>query len=205
MTNSGWQCSNQLVEGWTLPGFVSPPDTFSSPNMLGSNGVRPWGVRLLFNSSKHFCCKLSQSQAWHLWRRWVDLATRDFHMGSLQDPTLVWKVWKHLTTTQSHLCWFDCISGLEFGLEQKDHLHELPSGVMIFLQSALAINLKYKLACQPGPNEENNLTTLGKNQEHPIVNRTIYKIVLSLFWVRRTVSAIGPSTWVASKPLYIII
>ena len=45
VTNSGWQCSNQLVEGWTLPGFVSPPDTFSSPNLLGSNGVCPWGVR----------------------------------------------------------------------------------------------------------------------------------------------------------------
>ena len=48
VTDSGWQCSNQLVEGWTLPGFVSPPDSFSSPNLLGSNGVRPWGVRLLF-------------------------------------------------------------------------------------------------------------------------------------------------------------
>ena len=45
VTDSGWQCSNQLVEGWTLPGFVSPPDSFSSPNLLGSNGVRPWGVR----------------------------------------------------------------------------------------------------------------------------------------------------------------
>ena len=48
VTNSGWQCSNQLVEGWTLPGFVPPPNTFSSPNLLGSNGVKPWGVRLSF-------------------------------------------------------------------------------------------------------------------------------------------------------------
>merc|ERR1712037_299794 len=45
VTNSVWQCSDQLVEGWTLPGFVPPPDTFSSPNVLGSNGVAPWRVR----------------------------------------------------------------------------------------------------------------------------------------------------------------
>ena len=48
-SGSGWQCSDQLVEGWPLPGFVPPPDTFSSPNLLGSNGVAPWGVRLLFS------------------------------------------------------------------------------------------------------------------------------------------------------------
>merc|ERR1712212_186839 len=45
VTDSGWQCSDQMVEGWTLTGFVPPPDTFSSPNSLGSNGVAPWGVR----------------------------------------------------------------------------------------------------------------------------------------------------------------
>ena len=48
VTNSVWQCSDQMVEGWTLPGFVPPPDTFSAPNLLGSNGVAPWGVRLFF-------------------------------------------------------------------------------------------------------------------------------------------------------------
>ena len=48
VTNSVWQCSDQMVEGWTLPGFVPPPDTFSSPNVLGSNGVAPWRVRLFF-------------------------------------------------------------------------------------------------------------------------------------------------------------
>ena len=51
-SGSGWQCSDQLVEGWPLPGFVPPPDTFSSPNLLGSNGVAPWGVRLLFSLLK---------------------------------------------------------------------------------------------------------------------------------------------------------
>ena len=48
VTNSGWQCYNQMVEEWTLPGFVPPPDTFSSPKLLGSNGVAPWGVRSFF-------------------------------------------------------------------------------------------------------------------------------------------------------------
>ena len=48
VTNSIWQCSDQMVEGWTLPGFVPPPSTFSSPNVLGSNGVAPWRVRLFF-------------------------------------------------------------------------------------------------------------------------------------------------------------
>ena len=51
VTNSGWQCSHQLVDGWTLPGFLPPPDTFSSPNMLGSNGVAPWGVRFVSSIS----------------------------------------------------------------------------------------------------------------------------------------------------------
>merc|ERR1712203_610828 len=45
VTNSDWQCSDQMAEGWTLPDFMGPPDTFSSPNLLGSNGVAPWGVR----------------------------------------------------------------------------------------------------------------------------------------------------------------
>merc|ERR1719228_2807746 len=45
VTNSDWQCSDKLIEGWTLPAFVPPPDTFSSPKLLGSNGVAPWGVR----------------------------------------------------------------------------------------------------------------------------------------------------------------
>ena len=48
VTNSGWQCSGQMVEGWTLPGFVPTPDMFSSPKLLGSNGVAPWGVRSFF-------------------------------------------------------------------------------------------------------------------------------------------------------------
>ena len=47
-TGPSWRCANQLVEGWTQPDFVSPPDVFSSPNILGNNGVHPWGVRLPF-------------------------------------------------------------------------------------------------------------------------------------------------------------
>ena len=56
VTSSSWQCSDQLVEGWTLPGFVPPPDTFASPALLGNNGVNPWGVRfnqIVVQSVKH--------------------------------------------------------------------------------------------------------------------------------------------------------
>jgi len=45
VTGSTWQCSNQMVDGWTQPGFVPPQGTFSQPTLLGSNGVDPWGVR----------------------------------------------------------------------------------------------------------------------------------------------------------------
>ena len=49
VTGTSWQCSDQLVDGWTLPGFVPPPDTFASPDLLGNNGVNPWGVRFVSN------------------------------------------------------------------------------------------------------------------------------------------------------------
>ena len=45
-TGPSWRCASQLVEDWTQPEFVSPPGVFSPPNILGNNGVRPWGVRL---------------------------------------------------------------------------------------------------------------------------------------------------------------
>merc|ERR550517_2075230 len=44
-TDSSWRCSSEVIEGWTQPGFVFPPDTFPSANTLGNNGVQPWGVR----------------------------------------------------------------------------------------------------------------------------------------------------------------
>ena len=47
VTGSTWQCSNQMVDGWTQPGFVPPQGTFSQPTLLGGNGVDPWGVRFL--------------------------------------------------------------------------------------------------------------------------------------------------------------
>ena len=40
-----WQCAEEPVAGWTMPGFMAPPDTFSTAKRLGANGVRPWGVR----------------------------------------------------------------------------------------------------------------------------------------------------------------
>ena len=45
-TDSSWRCSSEVIEGWTQPDFVFPPDTFPSANTLGNNGVAPWGVRL---------------------------------------------------------------------------------------------------------------------------------------------------------------
>ena len=45
-TGPSWQCASQLVENWTQPDFVFPPNVFSSPKILGNNGVSPWGVRL---------------------------------------------------------------------------------------------------------------------------------------------------------------
>ena len=50
VTGTNWQCSDQLVDGWTLPGFVPPPDTFAPPDLLGKNGVNPWGVRFISKS-----------------------------------------------------------------------------------------------------------------------------------------------------------
>jgi len=41
-TDSSWRCSNEVIEGWTQPGFVFPPDTFASANTLGNNTVSPW-------------------------------------------------------------------------------------------------------------------------------------------------------------------
>ena len=45
-TGLSWRCASQLVEDWTQPEFVSPPGVFSPPNILGNNGIHPWGVRL---------------------------------------------------------------------------------------------------------------------------------------------------------------
>ena len=41
-----WQCSSVYVDGWTLPGFDPPPNTFADASSEGTNGVAPWGVRL---------------------------------------------------------------------------------------------------------------------------------------------------------------
>ena len=45
-TGPSWQCASQPVENWIQPEFVPPPNVFSSPKILGNNGVDPWGVRL---------------------------------------------------------------------------------------------------------------------------------------------------------------
>ena len=50
VTGTSWQCSDQLVDGWTLSGFLPPPDTFAPPDLLGKNGVNPWGVRFISKS-----------------------------------------------------------------------------------------------------------------------------------------------------------
>jgi hypothetical protein len=44
-TDQSWQCSSVYVDGWTLPGFIPPPNTFGNANSLGPNGVAPWGLR----------------------------------------------------------------------------------------------------------------------------------------------------------------
>jgi len=41
-TDSSWRCSNEVIEGWTQPDFVFPPDTFASAKTLGNNTVSPW-------------------------------------------------------------------------------------------------------------------------------------------------------------------
>ena len=41
-TDSSWRCSSEVIEGWTQPGFVFPPDTFATANTLGNNSVSPW-------------------------------------------------------------------------------------------------------------------------------------------------------------------
>ena len=43
-TDSSWRCSSEVIEGWTQPGFVFPPDTFASANTLGDNTVSHWPV-----------------------------------------------------------------------------------------------------------------------------------------------------------------
>ena len=45
-TDAYWQCSSVYVDGWTLPGFDPPPNTFADASSEGTNGVAPWGVRL---------------------------------------------------------------------------------------------------------------------------------------------------------------
>ena len=45
-TDTSWQCSGVPVTNWTLPGFVSPPNTFANALNGGKNGVRPWNFRL---------------------------------------------------------------------------------------------------------------------------------------------------------------
>ena len=44
-TDAYWQCSSVYVDGWTLPGFVAPPNTFADANSKGTNGAAPWGQR----------------------------------------------------------------------------------------------------------------------------------------------------------------
>jgi len=44
-TDTSWQCSGVPVTNWTLPGFVSPPNTFANALNGGKNGVAPWRRR----------------------------------------------------------------------------------------------------------------------------------------------------------------
>jgi len=41
-TGTAWRCSGTVIEGWTQPGFVFPPDTFPSANTLGNRSVSDW-------------------------------------------------------------------------------------------------------------------------------------------------------------------
>ena len=41
-TGTAWRCSSEVIEGWTQPDFVFPPDTFASAKILGNNTVSPW-------------------------------------------------------------------------------------------------------------------------------------------------------------------
>merc|ERR1711936_843514 len=41
-TDTFWRCSSKMIEDWTKPSFVYPPETFASPKILGNNdGARP--------------------------------------------------------------------------------------------------------------------------------------------------------------------
>ena len=36
-TDTFWRCSSKMIEDWTKPSFVYPPETFASPKILGNN------------------------------------------------------------------------------------------------------------------------------------------------------------------------
>ena len=48
VTDSDWRCSDQRVDGWTLPDFDPPEELFRPPKLIGRNGVKPWNIRYSF-------------------------------------------------------------------------------------------------------------------------------------------------------------
>ena len=45
VTDSDWRCSDQRVDGWTLPDFDPPEGLFHAPKLIGRNGIKPWNRR----------------------------------------------------------------------------------------------------------------------------------------------------------------
>ena len=45
VTDESWLCSSSREAGWTMPGFTDPMGAFQPAQVLGWNGVKPWGIR----------------------------------------------------------------------------------------------------------------------------------------------------------------
>ena len=41
-TDTSWRCSSRMIEDWTKPSFVFPPETFASAKILGNSARLPY-------------------------------------------------------------------------------------------------------------------------------------------------------------------
>ena len=41
-TDTSWRCSSKMIEDWTKPSFVFPPETFASAKILGNSARLPY-------------------------------------------------------------------------------------------------------------------------------------------------------------------
>jgi len=75
-TDSSWRCSNEVIEGWTQPDFVFPPDTFATANTLGDNTKNPfgpWGPRPGILADAQWIWALDSTEPWAGCRIEIDM------------------------------------------------------------------------------------------------------------------------------------